>query len=233
MPEAAESSFGCGNPLAFSAVKSGQVVVDLGSGAGFDLLLASKKVGPSGKVIGIDMTEDMVKRARQNIRAAMAENVEVRQGLIEELPVESSSVDWVISNCVINLSPEKSLVFKEIYRVLKPGGQIRISDIVAEDLPAELRGHTGLYNSCVAGAISEQAYLTGLRESGLEEVAVEERTVYDRSQISALAEEHGQEITGLFPEVPKTERQQFLNQLIDQLAGNVWSAIFTARKPLQ
>ena len=136
--DAVVNSFGCGNPLAFSAVQPGEVVLDLGSGAGIDLLLAARKVGAAGRVIGVDMTEEMIARARANIAAAGIENAEVRQGIIEELPVEDSSVDWVISNCVINLSPEKPRVFAEIARVLKPGGTMLVSDIVAEDLPEEI-----------------------------------------------------------------------------------------------
>ena len=144
-PDAVVNSFGCGNPLALSEVQKGQTVIDLGSGAGMDLLIAAQKVGPGGKVIGVDMTEDMIVRARQNLAAAKAANVEVRQGIIEQLPVDSESVDWVISNCVINLSPEKEKVFSEIFRVLKPGGCLSISDIVAQDLPAWMRENMALY----------------------------------------------------------------------------------------
>ncbi len=138
-PEVAGSSFGCGNPLAFSEVKEGDVVLDLGSGAGMDLLIAAKKVGPQGRVIGIDMTDEMIAKARDNIAAAGLKNAEVRKGIIEDLPVESSSVDWVISNCVINLSPEKHRVFAEIARVLKPGGQMRVSDRLAWPAPSASR----------------------------------------------------------------------------------------------
>ncbi len=116
------TTFGCGNPLAYSKVREGDVVLDLGPGTGLDLLIAARKVGPSGQVIGVDMTEEMIAKAKENIKVAGVKNVEVRKGLIENLPVESSSVDWVISNCVINLSPEKEKVFSEIARVLNPGG---------------------------------------------------------------------------------------------------------------
>lgn len=184
--EAVVNSFGCGNPLAFSSVQPGQVVLDLGSGAGIDLLLAAKKVGANGKVIGIDMTDDMIAKAEENIAAAGLTNVEVRKGIIEELPIENGSVDWVISNCVINLSPEKHRVFGEIARVLRSGGHMLVSDIVAEELPKEISENRHLYSSCLAGAISESAYLQGLRDAGLEHVEVKDRLVYDASQIGAF-----------------------------------------------
>jgi arsenite methyltransferase len=184
--DAAASSFGCGNPLAFSGVKEGDTVLDLGSGAGFDLIIAAKKVGPNGRVIGVDMTEAMIAKAKENIKAEGLTNVEVRYGLIEQLPVESASVDWVISNCVINLSPEKSRVFSEIQRVLKPGGQMLVSDIVAKNLPDWLQQNDQIYSACVGGAISEEDYLAGLREAGLNNVEVRNRFVYDASQIKAF-----------------------------------------------
>jgi SAM-dependent methyltransferase len=185
--DAVANSFGCGNPLAFSEVSEGQVVLDLGSGAGIDILLAAKAVGPRGRAIGVDMTDAMLERARANAAAAGLDNVDVRKGLIEELPVETGTVDWVLSNCVINLSPEKERVFAEIARVLAPGGRISISDIVVEDLPDWMRQSAALYSSCVAGAISEADYLEGLRAAGLVEVAVRERLVYDATQILAFA----------------------------------------------
>jgi arsenite methyltransferase len=184
--DAVVNSFGCGNPLAFSALRPGEVVLDLGSGAGIDLLLAAKKVGAGGRVIGVDMTDEMIARARENAAAAGLRNVEVRRGIIEDLPVESGSVDWVISNCVINLSPEKDRVFAEIARVLRPGGAMLVSDIVAEDLPPEVRESRHLYSSCVAGAISEKAYLEGLRAAGLVDVEVRDRLVYDAAHIEGV-----------------------------------------------
>ena len=184
--QAVENSFGCGNPVAFSEIRPGQTVLDLGSGAGIDLLLAARQVGPSGRVIGVDMTDEMIARARENIAAAAAGNVEVRKGIIEELPVESGSVDWVISNCVINLSPEKSRVFAEIARVLKPGGQMLISDLVANDLPEWVLNIPELHSDCITGAISEAAYLQGLRDAGLTGVEVRARLVYDWDQLEAL-----------------------------------------------
>ena len=162
-----DSSFGCGNPLAFAGVKPGETVLDLGSGAGLDLLMAASKVGPTGRVIGVDMTDTMIERARANASRYGYTNIDVRKGLIEALPVETSSVDWVISNCVINLSPEKDKVFAEIARVLKPGGRISISDIVVNDLPWWVLRSAALYMACVSGAISEPDYLDGLKQAGM------------------------------------------------------------------
>lgn len=185
--DAAASSFGCGNPLAFAGVQAGQTVLDLGSGAGFDLLIAAEKVGPTGRVIGIDMTDAMIEAARRNVdKAGFGERVEVRKGHIEELPVEDASVDWVISNCTINLSPDKPAVFREIARVLKPGGRFSVSDIVVDNLPDWLRRHEAAYAACVAGAISEEAYVSGLREAGLVDVQVSERIVYEQAQVQAM-----------------------------------------------
>jgi len=226
--EAVVNSFGCGNPLAFSAVKPGDVVLDLGSGAGIDLLLAAKQVGRTGKVIGVDMTDAMIAKARQNIAAAGLENVEVRKGIIEELPVEDASVDWVISNCVINLSPEKPRVFAEIARVLKPGGRMLVSDIVAEDLPPEIARNRHLYSSCLAGAISEKQYLAGLREAGLVEVAVKDRLVYDALQIAGfIGSELKVEETGS----RGTTLASLAEQWAPRLAGKVASIKVAARKP--
>ena len=223
---AVENSFGCGNPLAFSEVRPGQVVLDLGSGAGIDLLLAARSVGPSGRVIGIDMTDEMIAKARENIAAAGAANVEVRKGLIEELPVESGSVDWVISNCVINLSPQKDRVFAEIARVLKPGGRMLVSDLVARDLPAWVRSDPAMYCSCVAGAISEDDYLAGLRAAGLEEVEVRSRLVYDREQLRALVGSELAEGAGAC-----CGASAGAMKLAEELAGKVASVKVYARKP--
>ena len=180
------TTFGCGNPLAYSEVREGDVVLDLGPGAGLDLLIAARKVGPSGQVIGVDMTEEMITKAKENIKVAGVKNVEVRKGLIENLPVESSSVDWVISNCVINLSPEKEKVFSEIARVLKPGGRMIVSDMVGENIPEWLRENKSLYSACISGVVSEKEYLSGLRKAGLEKVKVSERIVYQSDELESL-----------------------------------------------
>jgi len=220
--EAAASSFGCGNPLAFAGVEPGQTVLDLGSGGGFDLLIAAEKVGPDGKVIGVDMTEAMIQAAREAAARAGHTHIEVRKGLIEELPVEDASVDWVISNCVINLSPNKDKVFREIHRVLKPGGHIGISDIVVQDLPAWIRESTVAYAGCVAGAISEEEYLQGLRDAGLADVEVGERLVYEAAQVRAIIES---DLADLLAD------SELIEKGLAAVEGKVWSARFVARKP--
>jgi ubiquinone/menaquinone biosynthesis C-methylase UbiE len=226
--EVANASFGCGSPLAFAGVQPGQTVLDLGAGAGLDLLLAAKQVGPEGRVIGVDMTDAMLERARANITQAGAANVEVRKGLIEDLPVEDASVDWVISNCVINLSPEKPRVFAEIQRVLKPGGRMRVSDIVVESLPDELRARRDLFTACIGGAITEADYLAGLRAAGLEEVEVADRLVYDEAAIRGfLASE---ELPATAADIEALSESEAAS-LAKALAGSVWSARITARKP--
>jgi len=184
--EVKSNAFGCGNPVAFGELQPGDVVLDLGSGAGIDLLLAAQKVGEQGRVIGVDMTDDMLAKAQKNIRDAGVKNIDLRKGIIEQLPVEDASVDWVISNCVINLSPEKERVFAEISRVLRPGGRMMVSDIVANKLPLWIRENAELYCSCVAGAISEKEYLDGLRSVGLSQVQVRDRLVYDADQLKGL-----------------------------------------------
>jgi len=185
-PDAVTSSFGCGNPVALAAIREGDTVLDLGSGAGIDLLLAAKMAGPTGRVIGVDMTPAMIERARANAAAAGLTNVEVRQGIIENLPVEAESVDLVISNCVINLSPEKDRVFNELFRVLKRGGRISISDIVSEPLPDWAQKMAVLYSACISGAIPESQYLAGLRDVGMTEVTVADRLVYTADQLAGL-----------------------------------------------
>ena len=223
--EAVVNSFGCGNPVALAGLGAGEVVLDLGSGAGIDLFLAAKKVGDKGRVIGVDMTDEMIAKANENIRAGNFNNVEVRKGIIEDLPVESGSVDWVISNCVINLSPEKPKVFREIARVLKPGGRMLVSDIVAKDLPEELRGNSVAYSSCIGGAISEEEYLAGLRAAGLVDVEVRARLVYDAEQLEGMAQSETESQCGCGQKDPR------LTTYARTLAGKVWSAKVYARKP--
>ena len=176
--EAGGSSFGCGNPLAFAEVKPGETLLDLGSGGGIDCFLAADRVGKSGRVIGLDMTEEMIERATKAAEQNGYGNVEFRLGQIEEMPVETGSVDWVISNCVINLSPEKEKVFAESFRVLKPGGRLLISDMVAEDLPNEMREDISAWASCVSGAVTEGEYLGMIRAAGFEQVEIVDRVDY-------------------------------------------------------
>jgi SAM-dependent methyltransferase len=232
--DAVVNSFGCGNPVAMSALREGDVVLDLGSGAGIDLLLAAKKVGPKGRVIGVDMTDEMISRARANASAAGVANVEVRKGLIEEMPVESGSVDWVISNCVINLSPEKPRAFREIARVLKPGGQMLVSDIVAQEMPAKLKTDPRLYASCISGAISEEDYLSGLRAAGLSDVEVRDRLVYDEGQlegffVSEMPDEEG--CCGATSSCGCGVPAEDLKPIARSMVGKIWSAKIYARKP--
>ncbi len=221
--DAIQNSFGCGNPLAFAGVRAGQTVLDIGSGAGIDCFIAVEKVGPAGKVIGLDMTPEMIERARQNAREAGVTNVEFRFGEAEKMPVEDTSVDWVISNCVINLSPDKPAVFGEIARILRPGGRISISDIVAQELPEPVRQSRDAWTGCLAGAISEEAYAKGLEAAGLRDVRVTNRTVYDASQLKGLfastccgvGEGAGQDAASL----------------AEAAAGKIWSARFEGVKP--
>jgi len=230
--DAVVNSFGCGNPLAYSEVREGDVVLDLGSGAGIDLLLAARMVGPGGRAIGVDMTDEMLAMARKVIDESGLPNVEVRKGLIEDLPVESGSVDWVISNCVINLSPEKDRVFAEIARVLRPGGRMLVSDIVVSDLPASARRDVDLYCSCIAGAISEEDYADGLRRAGLTDLEIRERIGYDTAQLCGLIEADlavSQPAGRCCSTDPTTATA--VRELAVACEARVWSAKIFARKP--
>jgi len=173
VPEGAVMGLGCGNPTAIADLKAGEVVLDLGSGAGVDVFLAADRVGPSGRVIGVDMTEEMVAKARGIAREHGYHNVEFRLGEIENLPVADESVDVIISNCVINLSPDKPKVFREAYRVLKPGGRFSVSDIVSEgELPVEIKNDPDAWVACIAGAMERREYLKQIREAGFADVQV-------------------------------------------------------------
>jgi len=175
VPDGANLGLGCGNPLALEAMKPGEVVLDLGSGAGFDAFLAAARVGAEGKVIGVDMTADMLARARENAVKGGYDNVEFRLGEIEHLPVLDATVDVVISNCVINLVPDKNVAFAEAFRVLKPGGRLMVHDIVLEaELPAAIRESAAAYANCVAGAMLREEYLAAIRDAGFENVEVRE-----------------------------------------------------------
>jgi len=182
LPESASGfSLGCGNPTAVAGLRPGETVLDLGSGGGLDCLLAAGQVGAHGRVIGLDMTPEMIVLARKNAREAGAENVEFRFGAMEEMPVEGNSVDVILSNCVINLSPDKDAVFRESYRVLRPGGRFCVSDIVAlRELPPEVRADLSLWGGCVGGVLPIEEYLAKLRAAGFEDVAVEAERTFEQ-----------------------------------------------------
>jgi ubiquinone/menaquinone biosynthesis C-methylase UbiE len=177
VPEGANLGLGCGNPIALASLKEGETVLDLGSGAGFDCFLAAKKVGKKGKVIGVDMTPEMLDKGRANARKGKYANVEFRLGEIENLPVADKSVNVIISNCVINLSPNKRQVFEEAYRVLAPNGRLMVSDIVLlDELPKELKENAQAYTSCISGAELKEKYLNFIKEAGFKEVKVIDET---------------------------------------------------------
>ncbi len=179
VPEGANLGLGCGNPVALASLKEGEVVLDLGSGAGFDCFLAARKVGKNGKVIGVDMTPEMIEKARENARKSGYENVEFRPGEIENLPVADNFCDIVISNCVINLSPDKEKVFKEAYRVLKPGGRLMISDLVLlKELPDFIKNTIEAYIGCLSGAILKEDYLQIIKKTGFENVEIIEESLF-------------------------------------------------------
>ena len=173
VPEGANMGLGCGNPVALASLQPGETVVDLGSGGGFDCFLAAKQVGDSGKVIGIDMTPDMLSKARANAEKTQAKNVEFRLGEIEHLPVANNNEDIIMSNCVINLSPDKQRVYRDTYRILKPGGRLAISDIVATvPLPAEVQKDLALVSACVGGAATIDDTVDMLKEAGFENIKI-------------------------------------------------------------
>jgi arsenite methyltransferase len=179
IPEAAILGVGCGNPIALVDLQEGETVLDLGAGAGIDVFLAAKKVGERGRVIGVDMTEDMVAKGKLLTKQHGYGNVEFRLGYIEQLPVDEGTVDVIISNCVINLTPDKLASFKEAYRVLKPGGRILVSDLVTVgELPPDLRASAASWADCVAGAMEKEAYLDTIRRAGFSTVAVISESPY-------------------------------------------------------
>ena len=193
VPEAALlASLGCGSPTALTELRAGEVVLDLGSGGGIDVLLSAKRVGPTGKAYGLDMTDEMLELARRNQREAGAENVEFLKGDIEAIPLPDSSVDVVISNCVINLSADKRRVFAEMFRVLKPGGRVAVSDVVMRgDMPAALRRNMELWAGCVAGALQDVEFERLLRDAGFEHVELEPTRIYGADDALALLGDAG------------------------------------------
>jgi SAM-dependent methyltransferase len=199
--EAALASLGCGNPTALAQLHHGEVVLDLGSGGGIDVLLSAKRVGPSGKVYGLDMTDEMLTLARSNATKVGATNVEFLKGHIEDVPLPSESVDVIISNCVINLSPDKGRVLREAFRVLKPGGRLAISDVVVDGaVPEALRRHIELWVGCVAGALDLQTYHNYLLAAGFGEISIEPTRFYDAEELDEPA------LTALLQTQPPEER---------------------------
>ena len=184
VPEGANLGLGCGNPVALASLKEGETVLDLGSGAGFDAFLAARRVGASGRVIGVDMTPEMLNKARANAESGGYDNVEFRLGEIEHLPVADSSVDVIISNCVINLSPDKPAVFSEAFRALRSGGRLMVSDIVLlKELPASLKDSMAAYSSCISGAIMKDDYLQLMNEAGFKDVQIADETPFSAEYV--------------------------------------------------
>jgi ubiquinone/menaquinone biosynthesis C-methylase UbiE len=225
IPEhAAAHAFGCGNPLAFSGVSEGDVVLDLGSGAGIDVLLASKRVGPSGRVIGLDMTSEMIAKAKENARKANATNVEFRLSEMENMAIEDSIVDWVISNCVISLSPAKDAVFGEAFRVLKPGGRILVSDLCINDVDKRVRDELFQWADCMGGALDETRYLQAIERAGFVDVRIVDRVTYPAGNVRGFVEA-GKEFT--------PEQRAARDPLWQQLDHKVSSVRVYALKPAQ
>lgn len=199
--DAGAASLGCGNPTAMIALEPGQVVLDLGSGGGIDVLLAARRVGPTGKAYGLDMTDEMLALARDNQRHAGAANVEFLKGTIEAIPLPDAAVDVVISNCVINLSADKDAVLREAFRILKPGGRFAVSDVVRGEVPAAVRRSMELWIGCVAGALEESDYARRLRSAGFDEVSVEPWRVYQVADARAFLAGSGLDVDRVAPAV--------------------------------
>ncbi len=184
VPDSAIMGLGCGNPTGLADFNLGETVLDLGSGPGLDVFLAANKVGPSGKAIGVDMSEEMIQRARKGAKDGGFDNVEFKVGEIEDLPIEDNSVDAVISNCVINLSPDKLKVFEEIFRVLKPGGRTMISDLVSEvELPEDLRQDAEAWSECLGGVLQKEKYLDTIRSAGFDKIEIIHQSKFADPQI--------------------------------------------------
>ncbi|UCC25800.1 MAG: arsenite methyltransferase [Gemmatimonadales bacterium] len=218
LPEGAMlASLGCGNPTALADLRPGEVVLDLGSGGGIDVLLSARRVGPTGKAYGLDMTDEMLELARANAREAGAENVEFLKGDIEAIPLPDASVDVIVSNCVINLSADKDRVLAEAYRVLKPGGRFAVSDIVSRDdeVPELVRRSLELWAGCIAGALSVGAFRAKLAAAGFDDISLEPTRVYRVEEARAFLEEAGLDLEALSEEVD----------------GMFMSAFVRARKP--
>lgn len=200
--EALKASLGCGNPTALAQLSEGETVLDLGSGGGIDVLLSARRVGPSGKVYGLDMTDDMLALARDNQRKAGVENVEFLKGEIEHIPLPDNEVDVLISSCVINLSGDKDQVLREAFRVLKPGGRLAVSDVVVRgEVAAAIRRNMELWVGCVAVALEESEYVSKLREAGFEGIGIEPTRVYEVEDARAFLANHGVDVDAIAPQV--------------------------------
>jgi len=221
VPEGANLGLGCGNPVALASIKEGETVLDLGSGAGFDAFLAARAVGKSGRVIGVDMTPEMLDKARGNARKGGYGNVEFRLGEIENLPAADCTVDIIISNCVINLSPDKERVFREAFRVLKPGGRLMVSDIVLLNrLSAALKESIEAYVGCVAGAVMKEDYLRAIREAGFVDIKIVGETTFPISDLldhPAVQERFGQ--------------TDHLEEQVEEISSSIASIKVSAVKP--
>ncbi|MGA7914079.1 MAG: arsenite methyltransferase [Candidatus Acidiferrales bacterium] len=215
--QAVQASLGCGNPTALAQLNAGETVLDLGSGGGIDVLLSAKRVGPTGKAYGLDMTDDMLALARENQRKSGASNVEFLKGEIENIPLPENSVDVVISNCVINLSADKDRVLRETFRVLRPGGRFAVSDVVVRgEVPADVRRNVELWVGCVAGAMEESEYRSKLAAAGFEEIEIEPTRVYSVEDARQFLTTQGIDVDAIAP----------------QVEGKFASAFVRAKKPV-
>ena len=200
--EAVLASLGCGNPTALAELRAGETVVDLGSGGGIDVLLSARRVGPSGKAYGLDMTDEMLALARENQKRSGVENVEFLKGEIEHIPLPDNSVDVIISNCVINLSGDKDRVLREAFRVLKPGGRLAVSDVVTRgEVPAEVRQNMLLWVGCIAGALDDSQYAAKLAKAGFDGIDIEPTRVYDIEDARTFLSGQGVDVDAIAPQV--------------------------------
>jgi arsenite methyltransferase len=212
LPDAAiKASLGCGNPTALAELKPGEIVLDLGSGGGIDVLLSARRVGPTGKAYGLDMTGEMLALAEENKRKSGLTNVEFLKGEIESIPLPGNSVDVIISNCVINLSGDKDRVLAEAFRVLKPGGRFAVSDVVVKgEVPVEIRRNMELWVGCVAGALSEEDYTNKLSKAGFDGIEIEPTRVYDIEDARSFLSGHGVDVDAAAPRVQGKFRSAFI-----------------------
>jgi ubiquinone/menaquinone biosynthesis C-methylase UbiE len=213
---AVKASLGCGNPTALAELKPGETVLDLGSGGGIDVLLSARRVGPTGKAYGLDMTDDMLALARENQKKAGVDNVEFLKGEIENIPLPDNSVDVIISNCVINLSADKDRVLREAFRVLKPGGRFAVSDVIVRgEVPEEIRKSMLLWVGCIAGALKDYDYVAKLTKAGFESIDIEPTRVYNIDDARAFLSTEGVDV----------------DAIASQVEGKFISAFVRAKKP--